>query len=199
MSLGSGGRGVRRAGTSGDNVAAIDTAHETVRGACAPCIRARQNTALPDPLTHPAMRASGNRWTGASRVAHPPLYMHAVATTPAEPRGCSCRSLPLVAAAFSLSWRDRLPHSLFSGPARRSLRVTACMLAESLRTLFSECFSRFVASTTVPSATGWNDTCRAGITPAERVCLCTAHQDARAPRAYFHSKPPVHGHLAAHS
>ena len=81
--------------------------------------------------------------TGASRVAHPPLYMHAVATTPAEPRGCSCRSLPLVAAAFSLSWRDRLPHSLFSGPARRSLRVTACMLAESLRTLFSECFSCF--------------------------------------------------------
>ena len=119
--------------------------------------------------------------TGASRVAHPPLYMHAVATTPAEPQGCSRRSLPLVAAAFSLSWRDRLPRSLFSGPARRSLRVTACMLAESLRTLFSECFSCFVASTTVPSATGWNDTCRAGIAPAERVCLCTAHQDARAP------------------
>ena len=41
--------------------------------------------------------------TGASRVAHPPLCMHAVATTPAEPEGGSCRSLPPPAAAFSLS------------------------------------------------------------------------------------------------
>ena len=70
--------------------------------------------------------------TGASRVAHPPLSMPDAATPPAQPGGCSCRSLPLPTAAFSLSRWERLAHSLLSGPARRSRRVTACRLAESL-------------------------------------------------------------------
>ena len=37
-------------------------------------------------------------------------------------------------------------------------------------------FSRLVAFTTAPIATGWNESCRAGFAPAERPCLCTAHK-----------------------
>ena len=64
----------------------------------------------------------------------------------------------------------------FSRPAQRSLHVTAYTLAESLTDPFTpECFSRFVTSTTVPIATGWNDPCRVGFAPTEVVHLCTAH------------------------
>ena len=55
--------------------------------------------------------------------------------------------------------------------------VTACILAKSLyMTLYIGVFSRFVASTPAPIATGWSDSCRAGFAPAERPCLCTAHR-----------------------
>ena len=64
----------------------------------------------------------------------------------------------------------------FSRPAQRSLHVTAYALAESLTDPFTpECFSRFVTSTTVPIATGWNDPCRVGFAPTEAAHLCTAH------------------------
>ena len=64
----------------------------------------------------------------------------------------------------------------FSRPDQRSLHVTAYTLAESLTDPFTpECFSRFVTSTTVPIATGWNDPCRVGFAPTEVVHLCTAH------------------------
>ena len=64
----------------------------------------------------------------------------------------------------------------FSRPAQRSLHVAAYTLAESLTDPFTpECFSRFVTSTTVPIATGWNDPCRVGFAPTEVVHLCTAH------------------------
>ena len=64
----------------------------------------------------------------------------------------------------------------FSRPAQRSLHVTAYTLAESLTDPFTpECFSRFVTSTTVPIATGWNDPCRVGFAPTEAAHLCTAH------------------------
>ena len=43
-------------------------------------------------------------------------------------------------------------------------------------TLCTGGFSRFVACTTAPIATGWNESCRAGFAPAERPCLCTAHK-----------------------
>jgi hypothetical protein len=42
-------------------------------------------------------------------------------------------------------------------------------------TLFIEGFSDFVTSIAAPIATGWNDSCRAGIAPAEDARLCTAH------------------------
>ena len=42
--------------------------------------------------------------------------------------------------------------------------VTACQLAEPPKAaLYTEGFSRFVTSTTAPIATGWSDSCRAGL------------------------------------
>ena len=64
----------------------------------------------------------------------------------------------------------------FSRPVQRSPHVTAYALAESLTDPFTpECFSRFVTSTNVPIATGWNDPCRVGFAPTEAAHLCTAH------------------------
>ena len=49
-----------------------------------------------------------------------------------------------------------------SGTSRKSVNLTVP-------------FSRFVTSTTVPIATGWNDPCRVGFAPTEAAHLCTAH------------------------
>ena len=58
-------------------------------------------------------------------------------------------------------------------------QVTACLLAESpTRPFFTEGFGDFVTSIAAPIATGWNDSCRAGITPAENARLFTAHYNA---------------------
>ena len=35
--------------------------------------------------------------------------------------------------------------------------------------VYTGSFSRFVTSTTVPIATGWNDSCRVGFSPTERT------------------------------
>jgi hypothetical protein len=54
--------------------------------------------------------------------------------------------------------------------------VTACLLAESPKRPFcTEGFSDFVTSIAAPIATGWNDSCRAGLSPAEDARLFTAH------------------------
>ena len=46
----------------------------------------------------------------------------------------------------------------FSRPARRSLHVTACLLATPIkRRAFHEGFDGFVTSTAAPLATGWSD------------------------------------------
>jgi hypothetical protein len=42
-------------------------------------------------------------------------------------------------------------------------------------TLSTEGFDDFVTSIAAPIATGWNDSCQAGITPAEDARLFTAH------------------------
>jgi hypothetical protein len=66
-----------------------------------------------------------------------------------------------------------------SRPARRSLRVTACLLAESPEaTLSIEGFGSIVTSTAAPIATGWSDLCRVGIAPTEDRRLFTAHKGA---------------------
>ena len=54
--------------------------------------------------------------------------------------------------------------------------VTAFLLAESpIATRSPEGFDEFVTSLIAPNATGWNDRCRAGLTPAEDAHLDTAH------------------------
>ena len=81
----------------------------------------------------------------------------AVATTPGGTVGCECRSPSPTAAAFPVSQAGRLPHCAFSRPAQRSLLVTAYALAESNGPFSIRSFDRFVTSTAVPIATGWND------------------------------------------
>ena len=116
---------------------------------------------------------------------------------PAAPRGFPCCTQPLfrtcrrhyprrnrwVPASFAFPNGGGLPRNSdgsasalpFSRPAQRSLHVTACALAKSLRTLYTRSFDRFVTSTAVPIATGWNDNCRVGFAPTKVVHLCTAH------------------------
>lgn len=48
----------------------------------------------------------------------------------------------------------------FSTPAQRSLLVTACMFAKSLKTAYSRGFDCFVTSTAAPFASDWNESCR---------------------------------------
>jgi hypothetical protein len=107
----------------------------------------------------------------------------------ATPRGFPCRAhLPCtympsplprrnrwLRRSFAFTGDDSLPRISggpasalpFSRPAQRPLHVTACMFAGPLRTLYIESFPCFVASTGVPIATGWNDSCRVGISPTE--------------------------------
>jgi len=50
------------------------------------------------------------------------------------------------------------------------------MLAKSpVATFYTRGFVEFVASPDAPIATGWSDSCRAGLAPAGDVRLFTAH------------------------
>jgi len=44
-----------------------------------------------------------------------------------------------------------------------------------LRTLYTRGFNRFVTSTIALIATGWSESYQAGLAPAEKQRLCTAH------------------------
>ena len=63
----------------------------------------------------------------------------------------------------------------FSRPAQRSLRVTACLLAESLKDPLTSGSCSANILLTVPTATDWNDPCRMGFSPTEECDLSTAH------------------------
>ena len=78
--------------------------------------------------------------------------------------------------AFPGCLAGRLPHSTFRGLLSVYSRYGLHTRQAPFRALFTEGFSRFVTSTTAPIATGWSDSCRAGLTPAGRPCLCTAHE-----------------------
>ena len=87
---------------------------------------------------------------------------HAVATTPADPQrpGCSRGShhWNVAAAAFPIAPQGRHPHCFVSGPARRSLALRpACSLNRLQRPFDIASFSRFVTSSSVATATGWNN------------------------------------------
>ena len=78
---------------------------------------------------------------------------------------------PRATAAFPEIRAGRLPHYSFRGllgvhsryglPARQVAYATLCI----------EGFDCFVASTAAPIATGWSESCRAGLSPAEDLRL----------------------------
>jgi len=125
---------------------------------------------------------------GASRVASVFLCIRAVATTPAESQGASFALFPC---------HNSLPRKIggsasalrLSRPARRSLTLRPAYLPSHRMTLYTGGSSRFVASTAAPIATGWSESCRAGLAPAGKPCLCTAHKIMYA-KAWRTSKRP---------
>src|SRR5439155_16722110 len=137
-----------------------------------------------EPLRHPirtGLSLAGVRLEVAAlrRIGLPvlrsiPVCMHAVATTPAEPLGPSFvfpndGGLPPDSAGSASA-------SPFSRPARRSLALRpACSPGRPSATLSIEGSVEFVASLDAPIATGWSDSCRAGLPPAGYVRLFTAH------------------------
>jgi hypothetical protein len=66
--------------------------------------------------------------------------------------------LHATAAAFPFSQQGRRPREVVSRPIRRSLLLRpACSRSHHVVTLYVRSFSRFVASSTVPTASGWNN------------------------------------------
>ena len=130
---------------------------------------------------HPPPQKAGSvsRDTPVDQLATPitlrgfPCYVHLPSThMPSPLPRWNVRML----MSFNYSRHGGLPHKPggsastleFSRPAQRSLLVTACMLAESLKgSFYIRSFNCFVTSTIVPIATGWNDSCRVGISPTE--------------------------------
>jgi len=64
-----------------------------------------------------------------------------------------------------------------SRPAQRSLTLRPAGSRDRLAVLGSEGFGDLVTSSAAPIATGWSESCRAGIAPAEERRLVTAHSD----------------------
>ena len=110
-------------------------------------------------------------------------FMHAIANTPVEPQA-AFHSLRLWRRPSPLFCRVGFHIELFEACSVFT-HVTACTFAKSLRTFYTGGFSRFVASTTAPIATGWSESCRAGFAPAEKQRLCTAHRTMISKSAKF--------------
>ena len=67
----------------------------------------------------------------------------------------------------------------FSRFARRSLTLRPAHSPSHLVTLYIEGFSHFVTSMTASIASGWNKSCRVGLTPTGKRRLSTAHAECR--------------------
>jgi len=112
---------------------------------------------------------------GASRVASG-LRVHACRHHyPGGAAGCRRSSCPAV-PAFPESHRSAST-LVFSRLAQRLLTLRPACSPGRHATLSTGGFSSFVASTTAPVATGWSDSCQAGIAPAEnqRLSRRTGH------------------------
>lgn len=100
---------------------------------------------------------------------------------PSLPRRSLKVCLPLTSpemSAFPRSNTESASASPFSGPARRSLRVAARVVADHPEGgLYTEGSDRFVTSTTAPIATGRRGSCRVGLSPTEKALVFTAHSD----------------------
>jgi len=75
---------------------------------------------------------------------------------------------------------DRAIQSLaelrLSRSARRSLTLRPAYSPSHRMTFYTGGSSRFVTFTAAPIATGWSESCRVGLAPAEKPCLGTAHK-----------------------
>ena len=86
---------------------------------------------------------------------------------------CICRSPSSTTAAFPECRAGRLPHHNFRGLLGVHCALRPAGSLSSRGALLTECFNRPPVDRS--AATGWNDPCRAGIAPAEKWRLCTAH------------------------
>jgi hypothetical protein len=100
--------------------------------------------------------------------------VRAVATTPAEEPGACFAHFPSPVSLPPVRV-ESASASRFSRPAQRSLALRPAHSQGGKPTLYTRGFSRFVASTTAPVATGRSESCRVGLAPTERPCLSTAH------------------------
>ncbi len=103
------------------------------------------------------------------------MCIHAVATTPAESLAGS--SLVITSSDGSLPSVPKVGFrvSIFEACSAFT-HVSAYMLAGSPKaTVTIGGFGCFVTSTAAPTATGWSDSCQAGLAPAEDLRLSTAH------------------------
>ncbi len=100
--------------------------------------------------------------------------MHAVATTPAELQGALFAHFPCN-VSLPRNYGGSASALRLSRPAQRSLALRPAYLPSHIMALYTGGFSRFVASTAAPIATGWSESCRAGFAPAGKPCLRTAH------------------------
>lgn len=85
------------------------------------------------------------------------------------------RSYSLIVIGLPRDLAGSAPALSFSRPAQRSLTLRPAYSPSHIMTLYTGGFSRFIASTTAPIATGWSESCRAGFAPAGKPCLATAH------------------------
>ena len=110
---------------------------------------------------------------GASRVAPdllvPTCRRHCPGGTATRSRS-SCTAM----SAFPQSRRSASA-LVFSRLAQRSLTLRPAGSPGRLATLCIEGSGGFVTSTTAPIATGWSESCQAGLPPAEDRRLSTAH------------------------
>lgn len=102
------------------------------------------------------------------------LYMHAVATTPAQPLGARFVQLPPATAAFPECQAGRLVHYPFRGVLSVHCSLRAACSPGHLMTLYTRGLDCFGTSTGAPIATGWSEGCRVGISATERTRLSTA-------------------------
>ena len=100
-----------------------------------------------------------------------PLYMHAIAITPVGPLGAFVARLPQQRRPSPSSRRVGSHINLFEACSAFTARYGLHARQVPCRTLYTGSFNRFVTSTTVPIATGWNDSCRVGIAPTEKSRL----------------------------
>ena len=108
---------------------------------------------------------------GASRVASLSRVHACHRHYPGRTAGCACRSSSPATPAFPESQAGRLLHHAFRGLLNVHCSLPPACSPSPFRTLYTGSFSRFVTSTTVPIATGWNDSCRVGVSPTERTRL----------------------------